>query len=82
MECHAELSNPQNQGDANRQVCGGMYSRASWGGGVDPFILTKFFKPNSASLSDNIVSFVVFEWSDKDLIGIPVDNGDGTESVS
>ena len=73
---------PQDQDDANRQVCSGMYSRASWGGSMDPFILTKFIKPNNADQGDPIVSFVMFEWSDKNLIGVPVQNGDGTESVS
>jgi len=27
------------------QQCSGMYSRKSWGGNIDPFILTKFLKP-------------------------------------
>ena len=52
---------------------------------MDPFVLTKFINPNSPdpTSGEPIVSFVMFEWSDKDLIGVPVmQNGDGTESVS
>lgn len=47
-----------------------MYSRQSWGGQVNPFILTKFITPESIpNGTDPIVSLVVFEWKDKDLIG-------------
>lgn len=56
----------------NRQVCSGMYSRKSWGGAVDPFILTKFIKPDGVE-NDPLVSLVVFEWRDKPLIGHPVE---------
>ena len=65
-----------------RQVCSGMYSRRSWGGNVDPFILTKFIKPDNPTNDDPIVSLVVFEWSDKDLVGVPAQNEDGTDGVS
>jgi hypothetical protein len=52
-----------------------MYSRKSWGGAMDPFILTKFIKPkNLKNKDDPLVSLVVFEWSDKDLIGYPLDD--------
>ncbi|EME47378.1 hypothetical protein DOTSEDRAFT_69345 [Dothistroma septosporum NZE10] len=58
------------QKDANRQVCSGMYSKKSWGGEVDPFILVKFVKPdNIPDGQDPIVSLVVFEWQDRPLIG-------------
>ena len=46
-----------------------MYSRKSWGGSVDPFILTKFIKDDSEGDSDPIVSMVMFEWQDEHLIG-------------
>ena len=59
----------QKQDDANRQRCSGMYSRKSWGGSVDPFILTKFMKDDSQGESDPLVSMVVFEWQDEPLIG-------------
>ena len=53
---------------------------------MDPFILTSFIKPNNANQGDQgdppIVSFVLFEWKDKNLVGIPNDNGDGMGSVS
>jgi hypothetical protein len=50
-----------------------MYSKKAWGGSVDPFILTKFIRPeNIADDQDPIVSLVVFEWNDRDLIGKPM----------
>ncbi|KAK1068473.1 Membrane protein ptm1 [Friedmanniomyces endolithicus] len=68
----------------SRQVCAGMYSRKSWGGSVSPFILTKFVVPDDLPTegegSDPVVSLVVFEWGDKDLIGVPL-MSDDTEGV-
>lgn len=60
-----------------------MYSRKSWGGNEDPFILTKLIKPDGVS-EDAIVSLVVFEWSDKNLIGHPTEeeNEYGFDTVS
>ncbi|KAH0547578.1 hypothetical protein FGG08_000303 [Glutinoglossum americanum] len=55
--------------DQNRQRCSGMYSRKTWGGSVDPFILTKFEKATAGSNPDPIVSFVIFEWHDEKFIG-------------
>lgn len=46
-----------------------MYSKKSWGGSVDPFIQV-MFKQNS-NVGDEKVSLVIFEYNDKDLIGIP-----------
>ncbi|OJJ50986.1 hypothetical protein ASPZODRAFT_55881 [Penicilliopsis zonata CBS 506.65] len=57
------------QDDAHRQRCSGMYSRKSWGGSVDPFILTKFVQETLPEDSDALVSLVIFEWSDEELIG-------------
>ncbi|CAG8976081.1 hypothetical protein HYALB_00002359 [Hymenoscyphus albidus] len=54
----------------NRQVCAGMYSKIAWGGAVDPHILVKFIKEDVADNSDPIVSMVIFEWKDYDLIGV------------
>lgn len=45
-----------------------MYSRKAWGGKTDPYILTKFIKPEKVE-GDPTISLVVFEWSDRDLIG-------------
>lgn len=49
-----------------------MYSRRAWGGAVDPYILAKFIKPEGGNepTADPIVSLVIFEWRDVDLIGI------------
>ena len=39
---------------------------------MDPFILTKFIKPKDLKGKDDpMVSLVIFEWQDKDLIGQP-----------
>ncbi|KAI7462567.1 integral membrane protein [Hortaea werneckii] len=60
------------QKEKNRQVCSGMYSRKSWGGNTEPFIMTKFLKPDDiAEGADPLVSFVVFEWRDQALVGKP-----------
>jgi hypothetical protein len=59
----------QKQDDASRQRCSGMYSRKSWGGSVDPFILTKFLKDTSEGDGDPLASIVIFEWLDEPLIG-------------
>lgn len=57
------------QDDAHRQSCSGMYSRKSWGGNVDPFILTKFMKASQDTEGDPLVSLIIFEWQDEYLIG-------------
>ena len=63
-------------------MCSGMYSRNSWGGNTDPFILTKFIKPKDLKINDDpMVSLVIFEWQDKDLIGHPIE-GDQYGAVS
>lgn len=58
-----------------------MYSRKSWGGDTDPFILVKFIKPDDViEEEDPIVSLVIFEWQDRPLIGaeVPTKDGEGT----
>jgi hypothetical protein len=47
-----------------------MYSRKAWGGDVDPFILTKFIKVADDTAEDPIVSLIIYEWKDEDLIGV------------
>lgn len=47
----------------------GMYSKAAWGGPVDPFILTVFPNDTLKADEDPIVSLIIFEWKDQDLIG-------------
>lgn len=54
----------------NRQICSGMYSKKAWGGAVDPHILVKWIKDATEDSTDPIVSMVIFEWKDYDLIGI------------
>ncbi|KAH6604072.1 lung seven transmembrane receptor domain-containing [Trichoderma cornu-damae] len=49
----------------------GMYSRTSWGGPVDPFILVKFLNNTAAQVDEPVASLVIFEWRDSNLIGIP-----------
>ena len=51
------------------QQCAGMYSKKAWGGSVDPFILTKFSKPKDVK-DDPLVSIVIYESRDRDLIGV------------
>ncbi|GAB7357841.1 hypothetical protein MBLNU230_g0012t1 [Neophaeotheca triangularis] len=63
------------------QVCSGMYSKKSWGGAVDPFILTKFIPPKNLE-GDPIVSLVVFEWQDRPLIGKAVPEDDPEEILN
>ena len=47
---------------------------------MDPFILTKFIKPDGLE-GDPLVSLVVFEWQDKNLVGIPVEGQGGSDEV-
>ena len=47
-----------------------MYSKASWGGAVDPHILVKFTKQIVEGDADPIASLVIFEWKDYDLVGV------------
>ena len=47
-----------------------MYSKSAWGGSVDPFILTKFIQTTPEGDEDPIVSLVIFEWKDEDLVGV------------
>jgi hypothetical protein len=47
-----------------------MYSRKAWGGDVNPFILIKFIKAADDAPGDPIVSLIIYEWKDVELIGI------------
>jgi hypothetical protein len=47
-----------------------MYSRKSWGGSVDPYILVKFVDHNGDDNNDPLASLVIFEWNDEELIGV------------
>ena len=70
----------QNQDDS--QKCSGMYSKKAWGGKVDPFIQVKFDKFDlDQSAVDPVVSVVVWEWRDSDLIGKASDLPTASEGV-
>ncbi|CAJ2506059.1 Uu.00g001890.m01.CDS01 [Anthostomella pinea] len=56
--------------EENRQKCAGMYSKSDWGGPEDPVILTVFPNVTVEGDDDPIVSLVIFEWKDEDLIGV------------
>lgn len=47
-----------------------MYSKNSWSGSVDPFVLTRFDNSTLQGDTDAIVSFVIFEWQDEPLLGV------------
>lgn len=53
-----------------------MYSQQAWGGAVDPFILLKFIP--YVGDEDPVVSLVIFEWKDEDLIGV-YESADATQ---
>ena len=55
-----------------------MYSKAAWGGSVEPYVSTQLEKPTNLANKDALASFVIFEWHDEDLIGI---EKAGTDSV-
>ncbi|CCT71400.1 related to PTM1-member of the major facilitator superfamily [Fusarium fujikuroi] len=60
-----------------QEYCTGMYSKTSWGGPVDPFILVKFLNTSNSDVKDPIASLVIFEWKDRNLVGIPDPNTPG-----
>ncbi|KAI1340478.1 lung seven transmembrane receptor-domain-containing protein [Xylariaceae sp. FL0016] len=51
-----------------------MYSKSAWGGPVDPFILTVFPDKEIQGDDDPVVSLVIFEWKDQELIGVYPDD--------
>lgn len=60
----------QTQNQQDRQQCNGMYSKTAWGGDTDPFIEAVFVKATPEGDEDPLVSIVVFEWRDEDLVGV------------
>jgi hypothetical protein len=53
-----------------------MYSKKSWGGKVEPFILVKFIKngeDKNKGVEDPTVGVVIWEWKDSLLLGRPSD---------
>lgn len=58
-----------------------MYSKKSWSGPVDPFILIKFLKKDGGDdKKPPTASMVIFEWKDRELVGIPDPDGYGNVS--
>ncbi len=47
-----------------------MYSKTAWGGDTDPFIEAVFVKTTPEGDQDPLVSIVIFEWKDEDLVGV------------
>lgn len=62
-----------------------MYSRRSWGGEIDPFILTTFrgYQPSGTDdpNTDPVLATVIFEWDDYHLLGVPVSEGSSEVST-
>ena len=52
-----------------------MYSKKSWGGKTEPFIMVKFVKGKDQykDMDDPVVGVVVWEWKDANLLGKPTD---------
>jgi hypothetical protein len=52
-----------------------MYSKKSWGGKTEPFIMVKFVKAKDQykDMDDPVVGVVVWEWKDSNLLGRPTD---------
>ena len=51
-----------------------MYSKKSWGGQTEPFIMVKFIKKDEVKeAEDPTVAVVVWEWKDTNLLGKPAD---------
>ena len=50
-----------------------MYSKKSWGGNVEPFILVKFLKAEAKEGTDPMVSLLIYEYGDTNLLGKPAE---------
>ena len=59
----------QDQNEDRRQRCAGMYSRRTWGGAVEPFILLALDSLPPDTSGDPIVSVVIFEWNNEEMVG-------------
>ncbi|KAI1082380.1 lung seven transmembrane receptor-domain-containing protein [Whalleya microplaca] len=56
--------------EENRQQCAGMYSKSAWGGAVEPYISIIFPNRTIEGDEDPIVSLIIFEWKDQELVGV------------
>jgi hypothetical protein len=54
-----------------------MYSKKSWGGKVEPYIMVKFIdggkEDQNKDNQDPTVGVIVWEWKDSNLLGKPSD---------
>lgn len=57
-----------------------MYSKSSWGGPVDPYIEVVFLNDTVEAGTDPVVSLLIFEWKDLDLVGVDNPNRPGDVS--
>lgn len=56
------------------QQCSGMYSKKSWGGKIEPFIMVKFIETDKPQpVEDPTVAVMIWEWQDSNLLGLPAD---------
>ncbi|KAF2800196.1 hypothetical protein K505DRAFT_320615 [Melanomma pulvis-pyrius CBS 109.77] len=56
------------------QKCSGMYSKKSWGGQMEPYIMVKFIKKEEVKdIEDPTVAVIVWEWKDTNLLGRPAE---------
>ncbi|KAF2225888.1 lung seven transmembrane receptor-domain-containing protein [Elsinoe ampelina] len=74
----AEVSFDQSM--SKKQVCQGAFSKKGWNGDTDPHILVNFIKPENVE-GDPIASIVIFEWNDKQYLGMKDKNPDSGEKV-
>lgn len=58
-----------------------MYSKTAWGGPVDPFILVKFTDVGKDRGDDPVVSLLIFEFMDEDLVGVRPSGAMHTEYI-
>lgn len=64
---------PQDERDGYRQQCRGMYAKNAMEGSVDPYI-NVIFIPSTDS-EPQIVSLIIFGWSDALDVGVPEADG-------
>ena len=59
-----------------------MYSKSAWGGNVDPYIQVVFVNDTVKPDTDPIISLLIFEWKDLDLIGVEDPNRPGEVKIA
>jgi len=66
-------TNDEDERDATRERCRGMYSKSAMGGSVNPYI-TVIFSPIKGDEAQ-IVSLIIFSWDDVLDVGVPSADG-------